>query len=370
MYFYSMKILIPAIFIFIINLTNLYSQDKGFMATRQMEARYHYGFIFPHNNKIEYLVEDHVSAFDISLVKPRISDNVYDQLFHYPRTGIGFYHSNMQNKDVLGTVNSLFGSMNAPVYRFSDKFQVDYQIVAGLAYLSKKFDLEDNNLNIAISTHLNLHFSAQLDYRLRIKKYYQWTGGIAFSHYSSGRIELPNLGFNYISVFTGLSYNFNREPAVYPSRNIPEFKRQFEQSVVLAFGLKQDYIIDHNYYLINTLSYDFGRRIQQHIKLSAGLDLFYDESIKTFYINAGIPDYHMYELYRLGGHGGFHLTYRKLTMITMVGTYIYTSHRAISPVYSRFGLQYKVSDHFFLNVSLKAHNAVADFVEWGFGYSF
>lgn len=238
-------------------------------ATWQAGATYYYGFIYPHNVKIEYLIQDHVGGYEIFFVKPAISQNVYDQLFYFPRIGIGLFHASLRNPRVLGSVNSVVGFLNAPVYRFSERSELDYQITAGLTYLTRKFDLYDNNINEAIGTHLNLHFTAMLNYRVRILKYFEWRGGLTFSHFSNGRVSLPNYGLNYIAACTGISYNIPQTTLIYPARDIPEFERFNEHIIIVSAGIKQYIIEDPDYYLVHSLSYDVGRRLQQHIKLSA-----------------------------------------------------------------------------------------------------
>lgn len=158
-----MKISTLLILLVLLLTCNAYSRQQTGKGTWQAGATYHYGFIYPHTSKIEYLVLDHISGFDIFMARPAISEDVYDQLFNYPRIGVGVFHSSLQNPYVLGSVNSVISFLNAPVYRFSERSEIDYQITAGLTYLTKKFDLYDNNLNVAIGTHLNLHFTAMLN---------------------------------------------------------------------------------------------------------------------------------------------------------------------------------------------------------------
>jgi|GEM_PF-3563266 len=360
-------LLIPA---FLLLTPKGYAQPQPDKASWQTGITYYYGFIYPHTVKIEYLIQDHVSGFDIFLAKPAISENVYDQLFHYPRIGVGLFHSSLKNPRVLGSVNSVTGFFNAPVCRFSEKSELDYQITAGLAYLTRKFDLYNNNLNEAIGTHLNLHFTAMLNYRVRILKYFEWRGGLSFSHYSNGRVSLPNFGLNYIAVCTGISYNISQTPLMYPAPAIPAFDRFNEHIIIMSSGIKQYMTEDPKHYYIHSLIYDVGRRFRQHLKLSAGTDLFYDASIKTDFEKVKRYGYRYPDLFRIGLHGGFHLTYRKLTMIVMEGYYIWQGYPPPSMFYSRVGLQYRISDHFIVNLSLKSHYAIADFVEWGVGYVF
>ena len=272
---------------------------------------------------------------------------------------------------MLGSANSLISFLNAPVYRSGKGgFQLDYQITAGLTYLTDVFHLYDNNLNIAIGSHVNLHFSTQLNYRWIITRHFEWTSGLSFSHFSNGRVELPNLGLNYISVFTGLKYTPGQSIPVYPPRDIPDYEKHFEHILVMSFGVKQYDITDEDYYLVQSLFYDLGRRLKPHMKISVGTDLFFDGSSRNHFENNGIEDYGIPDMYCLGVHGGWHLSYRKLTMLVMAGYYLVKVIPTPSPVYSRLGLQYNCTEHILVNVSLKSHNAVADFVEWGVGYSF
>lgn len=348
------------------------ARQNDFPGLRSPEARFHYGFILPHTTKIDYLVRDHVPAFEISLASRADSNNTYDRLYHYPSRGIGFFHAGFRYPEVLGSANSLVGFLNAPVFRTAGGLSLNYQVSAGLSWITGKFDLYENNLNVAIGSHINLHLTMGLDVRKRLGNHLEWSGGLSFSHFSNGRVRLPNLGLNYVSVFTGLAYHSGPVVPAHPVGSpVPDGKaktvhgKKFEHEVVLAVGIKQYEITDEHFYRINTLCYDLGRRLGPLIKISLGADLFYDASSRNHFENNGSGHYGVMQLCSAGIHAGCHMTYRKVTGLVMAGHYLYNGVPPPSPIYSRIGLQYRISSHFSASVSLKAHNAIADFVEWG-----
>lgn len=349
------------------------AQHNSFTENYYPEARLHYGFILPHTTKIEYLVRGHVPAFEASLVRYADSSNACDRLYHYPSRGVTFFHAGFQYPEVLGSANSLVGFLNVPVVSTSGGLSLDYQVSSGLSWITGKFDLVDNNLNVAIGSHINLHLSMLVDVRRRFGDHLEWSGGCSFTHFSNGRIRLPNLGLNYVSVFTGIGFRFDqprqanpaKDAALPKDRTISSPDKKFEHMVVVAIGIKQYEITDEDFYRVNTLYYDLGRRLGPLMKVSLGADVFYDASTRNHFENNGTGDYHTTQLCSAGVHAGWHLTYRKVTGVVMAGHYLYNGTPPPSSLYGRIGLQYRCTDHLSANVSLKAHNAIADFVEWG-----
>ncbi|MCB0409779.1 MAG: acyloxyacyl hydrolase, partial [Flavobacteriales bacterium] len=72
--------------------------------------------------------------------------------------------------------------------------------------------------------------------------------------------------------------------------------------------------------------------------------------------------------FRLGINGTYGLSMGKLDLLFQVGGYAYTAYEDNGYIYSKLGSRYYLTDKLFVNLALKTHFAVADFIEYGVGY--
>jgi hypothetical protein len=68
-------------------------------------------------------------------------------------------------------------------------------------------------------------------------------------------------------------------------------------------------------------------------------------------------------------HIGLYARYNRIRITGHVGTYLTARLYKYTRFYTRIGMRYSVSNRVFLNIALKAHYAIADYIEWGVGYS-
>ena len=95
--------------------------------------------------------------------------------------------------------------------------------------------------------------------------------------------------------------------------------------------------------------------------LTAGLDLFYDNSLAESYEDSK-------DRYLIGIHGGYDFMFWKFDIRVQLGTYL-TDNRGKGSIFIRPALQYEISKNFFAQVGLKTRNgAGADWVEFGVGW--
>ncbi|HTA82753.1 MAG TPA: hypothetical protein VK783_07470, partial [Bacteroidia bacterium] len=71
---------------------------------------------------------------------------------------------------------------------------------------------------------------------------------------------------------------------------------------------------------------------------------------------------------QVGLKAAYELMLWKLAFPMELGGYLYTKSTGHGYEYNRLGIRYNITSHFIANVSLLAHYAAADYVEWGFGY--
>jgi hypothetical protein len=333
-----------------------------------VEPRLHYGMVIPFYDAIKYLVQDNASGFELLIAFPTYGKDYWEKLYRFPRAGAGYSCWDLGNRQVFGTAHALYGFFNASVFKFRDRFSLNYQISFGASYLTKPFDIDENYLNRAIGSHGNVYFRIGLDSRYIISPRIEFMVESGFSHFSSGKFKSPNYGLNALTGSLGVNYLFGNAKRGKLDPEIPPPGKKLHQSVIYSAGIK---VFDNIYgtrYFISSLSYDLDWSWTHKRKLGIGADLFYDASIAEALGVDGVNNQNEANFIRFGIHGSYALQYRKLFMKMQLGHYLYSKYTDLTLVYSRLALQYLITSHIMLNVSLKSHMAKADFIEWGVGY--
>lgn len=348
----------------------LFAQNDTLSDNFFIQANTGYGFIFEHRSSISYYVKGHVPEFKLRVGKSTIGTKQWQGLYKYPDLGFGYYFADLGNPDVLGNVNAVYFFIDVPYIR-KKKINFSYNFELGLAYLSKKFDIQTNYFNTAISSHINAYINLGLLLDLKLSDKITWQNSINFTHYSNGKFASPNLGLNIINFQTGVKYYIN-------NRKVPVKKEIAKQSdnkniyyANLSTGLQQVTISDKNKYLCTSINFNYGRIINKKKIIGLGLDLFYNKG-RNISLNKSIYSdiYDKSYNYRMGIHLSNDFVFNKFLFTAQVGYYLYSKYKTDEFIYNRFGIIYRFTKHFTTNITLKTHIIKADYVELGLGYYF
>jgi hypothetical protein len=249
------------------------------------------------------------------------------------------------------------------------KLTLNYEIDFGAGYLSKKFDPENNLMNIAISSRYNIFVGLRLNLAYQINSRNELTAGCKFFHFSNGKTGTPNLGLN--AAVVSLGYHFRIKPIVKPKRDViaPVNHKKHYYELGIAAGGKVDDQISNKYYFVSSLVLDYKYFPGFKYGFGAGADLFYDQALGPNKTSDLGGTYTNADLYQFGVHAGVYSRFSRLVVMLHIGDYLYASYCKYASFYSRIGFRYMITDHILFNFSLKSHYAIADFVEWGFAYS-
>ena len=189
------------------------------------------------------------------------------------------------------------------------------------------------------------------------------------THFSNGRVSLPNLGINLVTSTVGYIYKFNPTDLSEVKYKEPKALKKLNLNLMYAGGIVAvNHFINERYYK-STMSIHGGYNLNHRRQIGIGFDLFFDGPKKYDFRESGITGYKTRDLLESGVVLYQDLMFRKLILTVQAGYYIY--HRYdYDRIYNRYGLKYKLTDHIRTSVCLKAHTTRADFIEWGMGYSF
>ncbi len=334
-----------------------------------IEPKIHTGISLPFYESVYYLTKDEIYAFDISASFPAYGKDYWEKLYNYPRTGYGISCWTLGNNEVFGKAYSLYSFFNIPVLKRKEKFSLNYQISVGGAYLTREFDVHENDLNRAIGSHMNLYVRLGIDGRIRLSSRCEMVLEAGTTHFSNGKTSIPNRGINSGSVSLGVNYLFFDNGAVIQETEIPAVSKRYLQSVTYSAGVKvYDNLLDTKYF-VTSLSYNMERLLSQRRKIGLGADFFYDGSISEALAGEdGIPEKDFTRLIRFGLHASYAIRYKRVLMGIQGGHYLYSKYKDLTLFYTRLTLQYLVTERIAGTVAIKSHYGKADFLEYGLAY--
>jgi len=352
-----------------------------------VQLRYQHGGFLPSGvDEVEYIEKNPFNAIDIRYGLTGYGRKKWQQLHHYPTFGIGVTKFFFQpNDNIFGNPFATYLFFNESIVRFK-KSKITYNFDVGLSYGWKPYDSLDNPEQRVIGSSVNFVFMLALQYEFKISNRLDGIIGANLNHMSNGRIVSPNRGVNLYAgnvslryklrpskqkKYTGGDLTFMPPPNIY--HDIDPFKSMIEFYGVAAAGVATTFKNKNNhiYYLVSSLTLDAAKHYSYSGKLGAGLDLFYDGSLKedyeSEYPSGNIPS-HL--LYWPGVHLSHEYMVHRWTLVTQAGLNLKVP-KDKGIWYARLGLRYDLSKVIFVRASVRLYQKFySDFVEWGVGYSY
>jgi hypothetical protein len=248
-----------------------------------------------------------------------------------------------------------------------NRFSANYQIAFGISHLSRIFDAETNPMNTAMSSKNNVYAGLDVNIRYNFYKNAGIKGGIDLTHFSNGKLRSPNFGLNLVTASVGLVYKLNADDKQKTVPERPEIEKKDHCQIILSGGARTFDDLYNDYYFMSSLVFEYQRQIHLKYSIGGGADLFYNQRLDLSHLDNDSIRIRGIDLYRLGGHFSLNTTFSKLVVTMQIGCYAYAKYIKITPVYNRIGFRYYIGEHFLLNLTLKSHLSVAEFIEWGIG---
>ncbi len=331
-------------------------------------VNYHYGYNLPEYPFLVAITEDYVQSLDVCIFKETVGKNMWEQIYNYPEYGISLFYSSLGNDDILGREIAI--TYFFKVYLLSkNRFRLFNRIGIGIGYVTRKFDLEDNYLNVATGSHFNMHFNLRLGANYRLSDKFELNTGISLDHFSNANTSEPNLGINYLTAFGGLSYKLGKKYEKQKQELKPHIKKN-KMSIFASFGGKHPRSLTSQYFLTSSVSFEFDKAFFRKFHFGIGADLFYDSSVKSSLIDAGEEHKNIYD-FQTGIHLSPSLIYNRISISIQVGIYLLLTERVDNYlIYNRGLIQYEINDYFSIRLAMKSHLHILDYPEIGFGYKF
>ncbi len=357
------------IFLCLFKTAQLVAQNNDTVSTiPKIELWGYGGYLFAHHEEMDDMTKHPYIAGELRMSFQTTGKEYWHELFKYPISGFGIY-SGTFNNEVLGNPYAVFGFIEFPFIR-KEKFYMSTSWSGGLGFHMNEYDSISNVDNVAIGSDVNAYIDFSLLFRYKIGARWELGTGIKLQHFSNGATKYPNYGLNLVSGTAALSYYPGRTIEKFYKGSMPKAYKKHEIFAMYAGGIqgKNQEEPDVRYYN-STVSLGVSRRVSQRRNIGIGMDIFYTESLKNE-IEKDPEDISTNELMSYSVFLSSDLIVNKFRFITQFGVYVWQSGDYTLPFYERVGVRYYFIPNMFANVSIKAHAARAQFIEWGIGASF
>jgi len=305
-----------------------------------------------------------------------IGNKLWQQYHRYPKYGFGIHYSDLvkdRSDTVVGNPISLFGFYSSPLARFG-RFTLAADMSVGLSYTGLIYDPVENPYNDVIASHINLFFDLNLNLNVKLSPRIGLNAGYGLSHYSNGRIQMPQKGVNNWGWIVGANYLMKEPVKEFIYREPPEFKSSESIQLMLGAGsvegIPKGSTMEIRFFTLSFTA-DYAYRFSPKGALSFGLDVLYDGSLERSIKGVLPEDVTTWQQMYLGSHLGYHFIVDRYTLLFNVGTYFRQSSFDRGYYFVRAGGRYRITDHLSAQISIKSKNGVrSDWIEWGFAYSF
>lgn len=345
-------------------ISSLFSQER-FSDNLKLSASYHRGYSLPEYSNFLLTVTRPIQSLDVTISKQTVGKTSWEQVFNYPEYGLSFFYSTLGDKEVFG--NELALTYFFKIYILNrDKFQLYNRIGIGLDYVTKRFDLEINPSNVAVGSHVNIHFNCRFGGTYALSERLSFNAGLSFDHLSNANTAEPNLGINYLTTFTGFSYYLGDKT----ERNrmeLPTHEAKNKWYVFGSLGGKHLQSLSTKYFMVNSLSLEYVRESFRILHFGAGVDVFYDSSVPAF-LEKDNRSFRQRDYFQTGIHISQTLRYNRFSLSLQEGIYIGLQNEVVKKVmYNRGIIKYNLTDRFSVRLAMKSHLHILDYPEIGIG---
>jgi len=329
----------------------------------------HHGFFITDAPKATYLRDTYSSFIEAGLSFQTDGSKPWHYYNKFPSSGISFFYGNTGSRKYIGKTAGVFPYMKFPVFRYRS-FNTLVKAGAGLAWIEKKYDVQNNHKNTLIGSHWNAIINLGLFNEFRITNHLFLNAGLSFTHFSNGTSTLPNLGLNIPAVSAGFRYAFEPTPS-FIQKNLKDSSYKGKHiNIYGSVGVKQSPWIASERHLIPNIQGEFIKSISPVSNYGAGILLSYDPSLQREIPHAVKDLFDEGDIKLLAGiYAMYEYKAGNVSFPLQAGIYVLNKYSA-SAMFQNIGVTYKLNSHWSARAQLKTHLGKADYIHIGGGYTF
>ncbi|MEL4308802.1 acyloxyacyl hydrolase [Joostella sp. CR20] len=356
---------------------------ENFGRFRTVEIKGHAGMHLYTGETLTDFVQSGFGAIEARFGWQSTNPDSWVSQYGYPIYGFGVYSGFLGDPEIFGNPNALYGFITFKTSKPYRRNTFEITPALGLTYNLNPYDEENNPLNDAIGSPVDVYFNLNFGFSYQLTRELDLGYGISFTHFSNGRTFVPNHGLNMLGLNVALRYHYNADQRLIdkdpysPNLIQARFKRsprnkntvlnKHSITTYVAIATVQNYPetegADKERYYPFSAVLDYKYQWSNMHAVTAGIDYFRDGSLHESYPD----DPGKYNL--VGAHLGYDFLFWKLAIRLQAGTYL-TDDRGKKNYYLRPALQYHINDWMHAQVGLKTRSGFrADWIEWGVGFS-
>ncbi len=352
MIFLSMKMIILFIFI---NATTFAQSNKGGWSLSG-----HLGTTIAHTQKIASIKSKNPYAIQFDWYRLKDNQENFNTCNCYPQSGGSITFFNYGNDRVVGQGIHLTLFLE-PQFKVTQRNYFILRASAGLAFMNRPYDSIENSNNLAYSLPVSGFVSLGPGWRYYVSNQYSLFLLFPFNHVSNGGIKDPNIGLNFPSIQFGLGkQNFDIKRNLHRV-NISLKNKKMQIALSPFFSSRTVQNGEKKRFGIYGIELSATKPIRPLLSIHSAVELYKDDALKERRRrDTGISK----DRYRIGGMTGLQVHLGKFELYHRLGVYLYDPELYNGRVFHRHGLQYVINNKLSAGVEVKAHNEVANFLDF------
>lgn len=337
------------------------------------------GRIFKHTKNFKGPIPALSAGADINFLWKTNGSAAWQQRRGYPTIGIGITYT-YYDRAFYGQSIGFYPNLELPFVRRKN-WEWTTRFGMGIGYISKHYAPYTpywDTLNNAIGSHINNFSLFSSDLRYKASKNWEIQAGLSFTHMSSAKFRLPNLGINLLGAHIGVRYFSGSANPDKIRHDLPQLKNrlliQARQGIAMSTFESAGSAATPVY--LSTIC--VSRRYWGKNKILAGVDYSYYQGVYDFMRLQGIdPGEEKKRAWKGGIFAAHEFLYGRAGLYLQMGYYVHQSALPNAPIYQKLGMNWyiiqkerAVVKELYLSTLLKTHYATAELAELSLGISF
>ncbi len=320
------------------------------------------GFLMPHHNDMDYLIDGHIRGLDFNVMRHTTGNRDWHHWFNFPTWGVNITALNLASPHLGYGVSAIF---NAD-FPLDKKRRLFLKAGIGPGFIEKPFDQDDNFQNPAIGSQMNAALAMELHTEIPISSRLSLKPGLAIHHFSNGAYKIPNSGINV--ALAKLVVSYNSAPLPVRIRENPSFTSpKGELHFGAAGGLKEILPIGGTKYPVVNIFALWQKRLTPKSSLGIETGVNYNSSLQYREKKEGGASNKPSDNYRSYVALSHTLHFDQVGFRVQAGSYILPEFKEDGIIFFRYHLLYQWTK-IQLYTGLKSHFAKADCIELGMTY--
>jgi hypothetical protein len=344
-----------------------------------VEGTYYFSRIVPHTKRFKPDVTEFTHCAEIAFFVQTLGKREWSRKMKFPEIGGAIHISRFGNNEIFGNAIGAMATAKFWMVR-SERVDAYFRLGAGAAYITKRYNANDNAINNVIGSHLNsmIHLKLGIDIRLLKNLALSLSGGL--SHQSNGGMQQPNLGINALFAGVGIRYWIGNKPYLYSREGwTKKLFRPNEFIFKSAVGFTELGGIGGPKYPVYSNTFAYARYTSIINKVWIGTTLEYNQAMHDFMaiIGDGTAKDRVKNSFNLSFFVADEVLIGRVGAFFAIGAYARKMKFDIAPIYAKLGANYYFVDlgknktiRPFIGASLKTHYFTAQYFEFGGGIAF